>query len=70
MEENGIILREAIKSEWEGVILDDFTNSLDPAQEVEVCEEKLSQVETDVINFNVNNRANEQKRITSLTLTN
>lgn len=65
VEENRTTLRGAFRTEREGVIMDDFTSTLDTAEEIDVCEEKIRHLEEDINHFNWCNKENEYKRITS-----
>lgn len=62
--EKRTLLREVLRNEEHGMLMPSRVH-LDPLQEVNICRQKLEDLEEDIRNFNPQNRQNEFKRIYS-----
>lgn len=65
VEENRVTLRIALRTEREGFRPQYNLDIVDPLEELEICNEKIEILETDIHKFNHTNKENEYKRITS-----
>lgn len=59
------LLRGLLRCERSGQSIPICVDSLDPDVELDICLQKLSELSVDIENFDVNNRANDYKRIYS-----